>query len=410
MGTLMGTLTVSLVRCDYFVLQLSCTLMGTLIGIWMGTWMENWMGTWMSTLVESWMGTWMGVVTVTWMGTLMATVMVTGMGITMVEIWTAALIASLIGSLMGTSMGILIATLKARGRMDKWYSMPEQCDHRPGVPSIIISEDCHPNGIAVNDRREIVIAEQNCISMFTCSGEKIRTFRTISALGQIWQPHSVAFDSAANILVTDVQSHCITKFTPEGKFLTTVGREGSEELEFDYPTGIGVNHKNKKVYVCDQQNHRVQILNEDLTFFSCFGSQGSGEGKLNCPQDVAFDSSGNVYISDLWNYSIQVFTPEGKFLRMFGMYGGGEGEFASVSIDSDDRIYVIEHRKHCIFIFTCEGKILQSFGIEGARQGVLKYPYRIAVDPSGVIYISDSVNRRVQGYLAMAVTDINFLR
>ena len=399
MGTLMGTLIVTLVRgrCalysdDSLIERLLATLMGTLIGIWMGTWMETLMGTWMSTLVETWMGTWVGIVMVTWMGTLMATLMVTWMGIMMVEIRQAALIASLIGSLMGTSMGILIGTLKAR---NKWYSMPEQCECRQGIPSIIISEVYHPNGIAVNDRRGIVVAEQNCISMFSCSGEKIRTFRTSSALDQIWQPHSVAFDSAANILVTDVHSHCIKKFTPDGKFLTAVGREGSEELDFDYPAGIGINHKNKKVYVCDQQNHRVQVLNEDLTFFSCFGSWGSGEGQFHGPQDVAFDSTGNVYITDHWNYRIQVFTPEGIFLRKF------EGEFAfplSISIDSGDRIYVIEYRKHYISIFTCEGNILQSFEIKGARQGEFKYTYRIVVDPSGLVYVSDSFNHRVQGF------------
>ena len=74
------------------------------------------------------------------------------------------------------------------------------------------------------------------------------------------RPRGVAFDSAGNILVTDMWSHSIEKFTLEGKFLIGVGRKGSKSLEFDHPTGIGINHNNKKVYVCDFVNHRVQVL------------------------------------------------------------------------------------------------------------------------------------------------------
>ena len=52
------------------------------------------------------------------------------------------------------------------------------------------------------------------------------------------------------------------------------------------------------MYICDRQNHHVQILNADLTFSSSFGSHGSGDGQFNYPWDVAFDSTGNVYVAD----------------------------------------------------------------------------------------------------------------
>ena len=112
-----------------------------------------------------------------------------------------------------------------------------------------------------------------------------------------------------------------------------------KSLEFDYPTGIGINHKNKKVYVCDFGNHRVQVLNEDLTFYSSFGSRGSGDGELNYPWDVAFDSTGSTYIADSLNHRVQVFTPKGWFLRKFEKKGSGKGELnhpSSLAIDSDD--------------------------------------------------------------------------
>ena len=262
-------------------------------------------------------------------------------------------------------------------------------------PFITIVGVYHPNGIAVNDRGNIVVAEKNCISIFTCSGKKIRNFDS-----ELFLPRGVTFDSAGTILVTDVWSHSIKKFTPEGKFLIAVGRKGTAELEFDCPIGIGINHKNKKVYVCDQRNNRVQILNEDLTFSSSFGSNE----EFKYPWDVAFDSTGNVYIVHSSNQCIRVFTPEGSYVRKFGKEGSGEGELnwpSSVSIDSNDIVYVTDKDNHQVSIFTCQGEFIRLFGTKGERPGEFNQPCGIAVDTSGLVYVSDTNNSRVQGFKNM---------
>ena len=258
------------------------------------------------------------------------------------------------------------------------------------VPEITISEVHHPTGIAVNNNGEIVVAEQNCISIFTCSGKKIG-----SIISELDKPHGIAFDHAGNILVTDFGSHSIKKFTPEGKFLTAVGKKGSKILEFKYPAGIRVNYTNKKVYVSDQRNKRIQILNEDLTFSSCFGSQGSGDGQFNFPIDIGFDCTGTVYIADSKNHCIQVFTPEGGFMKKFGKKGSGEGGLncpSSICVDSDNMVYVTEKDNNRVSIFTCQGKFIRTFGTR--RQ--FNEPSGIAMDTSGKIYVSDTWNNQVQ--------------
>ncbi len=73
-------------------------------------------------------------------------------------------------------------------------------------------------------------------------------------------------------------------------------------------------------------NHRVTVLNSDLSFFSSFGKYGSGSGQLDNPYDVACDSTGKVYVADCKHHCIQVFTAEGKFLKRFGKRGDGKGE------------------------------------------------------------------------------------
>ncbi len=121
-------------------------------------------------------------------------------------------------------------------------------------------------------------------------------------------------------------------------------------------------------------NHRVHILNSDLTFSSSFGKYGSGKGQFNCPQDIACDRTGKVYVADYYNHRIQVFTVEGKprFLRMFGTRG--ELHYpTSITIDTSDRVYVgdCNHRRS-VFIF--EGQFLASFGQKGEGPGEFDSP------------------------------------
>ena len=257
-----------------------------------------------------------------------------------------------------------------------------------------------PQGVAFNQRGEIIVTEYSghCISIFSPSGEKIRTFGSEgSAQGQFNYPCGVDVDGDGNILVADAHNHRIQKFTADGKFLTAVGgQRGNKQLEFSYPTGVTVNHRNRKVYICDQGNHRVQILNVDLTFSS---SCGSGDGQFNVLWNVAFDSTGNVYVADGGGRRIQVFTAEGKFLRKFGKKGSGDGELkypSSVSIDSDDIVYVTELKNHHVFMFTSEGQFLRSFGTKGEGPGQFNNPHGIAVDREGLVYVCDCGNDRLQ--------------
>ena len=93
------------------------------------------------------------------------------------------------------------------------------------------------------------------------------------------------------------------------------------------PIGIAFNASNGRVYVAENWNCRIQILNSDLSYVGTFGKRGSGKGQFDSIHKyIACDSTGNVYVADRSNHRIQVFTAEGKFLRMFGRRGEGRGE------------------------------------------------------------------------------------
>ena len=271
-----------------------------------------------------------------------------------------------------------------------------------GTPFKIISGLKHPWGVAVNQRSEIVVTEKggDYVSIFSLRGEKLRLFGSYGVgKGQFQCIQGVAVDSDGNILTVDGSNNCIQKFTSAGKFIKKVGTKGTKAMEFSDPMGIAVHTLNKKVYIAELCNHRIQILNPDLTFSSSFGSRGRDDGQFQRPWDVAFDSTGKVYVVDNSNNRIQVFTEDGQFLRKFGNWGSGNGELTSpisICIDSEDVVYVGEDANHRVSVFTCEGKFLISFGTEGTGPGQFACFRGIAVDMNGVVYVCDTYNHRLQ--------------
>ena len=75
-----------------------------------------------------------------------------------------------------------------------------------GTPILTIGGVVTPWGVAINQRGEVVVTEWagHCVSVFSPSGEKLRSFGTRgSGQGQFDRPTGVAVDGEGNILVVD---------------------------------------------------------------------------------------------------------------------------------------------------------------------------------------------------------------
>ena len=264
-----------------------------------------------------------------------------------------------------------------------------------GTPVRVISGLKGPWGVAVNQRGEIIVAEcnGNCISIFNPKGEKLRSF---GSQGQFSTPRGVAVDDDDNILVVDAGNNRVQKFTSDGKLVMVVGKG---TIDLNNSVGVSIHPDNKRIIVSDLGNHRIQILNPDMTFNSSFGGQGDNDGQTTYPREVAFDSAGNIYQGGQSSTCVQVFSAEGQFLRKFGRHGSGQGELnfpSGIAIDIDNVVYVAEYYNNRVSVFTTEGAFLTSFGTQGNGQGQFTTPIGITIDKDGFVYVCDYSNGRIQ--------------
>ena len=268
------------------------------------------------------------------------------------------------------------------------------------APVRIIPKVYRPWGIAVTKEKWIIITDNyyNCLTILDKNGKKIYSFdhKGENDKVKITYPRGVAITSDNHLLVAD--DHTIKKITMDGMLIKSVGVKGTGECEFNQPLGITISPLTQQIYITDLYNHRIQVLNSDLTFSHMFGTYGSGKGQFFEPNHVGIDSKGLVYVADTKNNRIQKFTPDGQFLSQISTYGWSPGQLylPESIIIYRNFMYITEHKNHRISVFTTSGEFVQCFGNSGKDK--LNWPRGIAADQDGFLYVCDHMNYRLVVY------------
>ena len=258
-----------------------------------------------------------------------------------------------------------------------------------------------PYGVAVTNDGYVIVSELSgkCVTVLDRDGKKVKSFGKGNGNIKFSIPSGVVVTPDNFILVVD--NHKIQKISIDGEYITSVGKEGSGPLEFDHAFGIAISSTTGHIYIADCCNHRIQVLNPDLTFSYKFGVIGSAEGQFNKPRGVTIDHRGLVYVTDTDNDRIQKFTPEGQFLSQFGIKGSGPGQLkhpSGIVADNDNLLYITDWLNHRISIFTTDGQFVRSFGGKGSSDSQFTDPHGITIDSEGYLYVCDFSNNRLVVY------------
>ena len=168
------------------------------------------------------------------------------------------------------------------------------------TPVRTITELNDPWGVAVSDDGHIIVTENNGqrVTILDNEGKKVKSFGGEGGIGNVIfiYPRGIAITPDNFILVSD--NHRIQKISMDGDCVASVGHiyKGKGRLQFNLPNGIAISPITGQVYIIDSHNHRIQVLNPDLTFSRLFGKKGSANGQFQVPGDIAIDSQGLVYV------------------------------------------------------------------------------------------------------------------
>uniref|UniRef100_A0A1X7TKY3 B box-type domain-containing protein n=1 Tax=Amphimedon queenslandica TaxID=400682 RepID=A0A1X7TKY3_AMPQE len=257
-----------------------------------------------------------------------------------------------------------------------------------------------PWGVAVSDDNHIIVTEylESRVTILDKEGKKVKS---LGGQVRVGERDIIKFAFPTWIAITP--DKFILKISMDGYLIASVGKVGSGPLQFKCLPAISISPITGQVYIADKNNHRIQVLNPDLTFSHSFGSKGSANGEFQYPTDIAIDSQGLVYVTDNGNHRIQKFSPDGKFVGKFGTKGSGPGQLSfptCIAIDTaaTGLVYVSDWANNHISIFTSDGVFVSKFGSAGSNIDQFNGPRGLAFDKDGFLYICDSDNNRVVVY------------
>ncbi len=312
-----------------------------------------------------------------------------------------------------------------------------------------------PTGVAVDVSGNIYIADagNNCIRKVNTSG----IITTIAGNGygagsggitggyngdnipatsaELYYPMGVTVDISGNVYIADYENHRVRKVNTSGVITTIagtgiIGQSGdggpATAAELGSPEGVTMDVAGN-IYVADNYGNnsirKIDVLGT-ISTVAGGGSNDPGNGLLATSaylvgvQNVSVDNVGNIYFAEGGNQIVCKVNTAGILSIVAGKYGtagyNSDGIAATdaklngpidVALDKLGNLYITEFEGHRLRLVDTSGIISTIAGIGtagyngdgiGAFSAKLSYPYGLAIDIFGDIYIGDGGNKRVR--------------
>ena len=214
------------------------------------------------------------------------------------------------------------------------------------------------------------------------------------------QPTDVAVDEDQRVFVMDGVNSRVAVFDQQGRYLYSFGTRGSAPGEMLLPVGIGISSSGE-IYVADTGNHRIQVFGKDGAFRRSFplvtGVKGDPTDVLPSPfKDFC-------YVCDNDNHQVQVYdATSGDFVLAWGGKGKNLGEFRYPSIltsDHRNRVYVVDVMNARVQTFDPYGERAWEVAVWGIASDRLFRPKGVALDTKSRVLVSDSFMGTIKVFL-----------
>jgi uncharacterized repeat protein (TIGR01451 family) len=293
-----------------------------------------------------------------------------------------------------------------------------------------------PNGVAVGGGNVYVADTWNCTIRKITSARVVTTLAGSGAAGnangtgsaaQFNYPYGLSATSTGTIYVADSYNREIRKITSASAVTTLAGSATTDgggvgttngtgrAARFYNPNGVTVT--GTTVYVADSNNSTIRKITSTGAVTSFAGTArrpGSADGmgsvaQFQYPYGVAADKAGNVYVADTSNNTIRKITSAGVVTTLAGMAGvigsaDGTGSAArfyypyAVAVDASGNVYVADTYSFTVRKITPVGVVTTLAGLAGSSGYIdgtgigarFGYLYGIAVDSAGNVYVPDS--------------------
>lgn len=215
---------------------------------------------------------------------------------------------------------------------------------------------------------------------------------------QLIRTYGLAVDSKGQIYAADQGVSAVFIFNAETKNVELIGN--GKQAHFGAISGLAIDDTDR-LFVTDTGLHRVDVFSPTHELVTAFG----GDVLAN-PASIALDNENRfVYVVDTQNDVVDVFDADTfKLLRKIGTPGRkhtltAPGTFSlpqGVAVDREGNVYVTDTLNNRIEIFDPDGGFISTFGKNGDGPQDFERPKGIAIDCDGHIWVADAAQDRIK--------------
>jgi sugar lactone lactonase YvrE len=253
-------------------------------------------------------------------------------------------------------------------------------------------------------------------------------------------PTGLAVDGEGNLFITDTDNHRVRKVGVNG-IVTTVAGSGpvgsgkggfsgdngpATDARFSNPYGLAVDGEGN-LFIGDVGNSRIRKIGVNGVVTTVAGNGKfaySGDGgpailaSINGPASLAAGTMGDLFFADAFNTRVRKVSSDGTISTVAGggkpLDGLGDGGPAtqarlklptSIALDAMGNLFIADFGNNRVrkvdtkgIITTLAGTGEEGFSGDGgpATEARFNRANRLAVDPAGNLFISDTLNFRVR--------------
>ena len=279
-----------------------------------------------------------------------------------------------------------------RTPVDRDYNKMTEQDYSQVVTHYGGIEFGNLTDVAIAPTGEVVIVDHSnrCVVVLDDKLNFLKLIGQGSGNSRLVIPDGVAVTDNV-IAISDWDSHQVKKYSLQGELLSVIGCHGDENSQFKNPSGLAFNN-NKLLYVVDGGNHRVQVFQQDDKFVFSFGNKGKNPGQFQRPVRIAIDPNNSVLVTDRDANCIHLFTHNGQFIQAIN----SDMPWA-ITISPTGYLITSHHGDdNKIRIWNPTYQLINQFGNRGFKQGEFFSIRGMAINSSGIIYVAELVNNRLQ--------------
>lgn len=230
--------------------------------------------------------------------------------------------------------------------------------------------------------------------------------RFLNWLGGVQPPPKRIVEPMGLAVSDDGQRVYVSNFNRLAVFVFDFAQKTFRQIEpLAYPVGLALGAEGH-LYVVEQAKQQISVFNTEGEQI-----QSITHVSIERPTGIAIDrKNGRIYLADTGRsearsktqqgHSVKVFDLEGQLL---GTIGGGKGQQPGqfmfptyLAVDAEGNLYVTDTMNTRVQKFGPDGKYLRSYGERGNAWGMFDKPKGVALDSFGNLYVVDSGWSNVQ--------------